>query len=324
MLRQTPKIMYQAPNGADGRRIPYPPTIVDSMTAEVANVLHKDKHLIVWVNAPYWASMIPNILRDARAILGSKVTLIYDVLDDFTGFSDLAPHTVELQQMHDIILRDSDIITYTARRMESSLAPHAHKTVYLPNACDPGTWDIRRRKEDRPIVGYFGVVAEWFDLSTLATIARTNDVKIEIVGPVNRDLGRTLKLTPNVEYLGIKHHSELPHIAARWSCAIIPFKKTELTDSTDPVKLYEFMAAGLPIVATDLDEITTLSQTMEVDAKPVLIKQGQARMFARSVKRMIETDSEQKRNARKKWAMEHSWEARANRVVRAIGLEVIV
>jgi glycosyltransferase involved in cell wall biosynthesis len=325
MLRSSPVIYYRSPNGADGKRIPYPPTVVDIHTNNVIDTLHKDRKLIIWINAPYWQQLLPEILDKAKARLGNdNVTVIYDVLDDFVGFSDLAPFADRLEDMHNKLLRDCDIITYTARRMEShSLAQHTHKAIYLPNACDPQAWNLRKRKENKPIVGYFGVIAEWFDLPTLSTIASNNQIHVEIVGPINRQIHRLVNSMPNVTYLGTKHHSELPHIATRWSCAIIPFKKTNLTDSTDPVKLYEFMAAGLPIVATDLDEIRNLSNTMSIDAKPILVKQGQQRMFSRSVKHVIKEDSEEKRQARKNWAAEHSWEARANTIAMELGLGVI-
>jgi len=231
---------------------------------------------MVIVNAPYWADV---------AILLKQTTgcrIIYDILDHFEGFEDLAAMGERITIAHNDIIANADIISHTAH----NLRPEHHNTLYLPNACNYYHWNKPRKPGGNP--GYFGSVAHWFDHDAL------HRMKIDIMGPGSRK--------------GIVPYNEIPKYASKWGCGVIPFKDLQLTRSTNPVKFYEYMALGLPIVATDLDEMRCISDSMPEDIRPYLVKSGQK--MNNTVMRAIEEDTEELIEKRKKWAFGQTWEHR--------------
>jgi teichuronic acid biosynthesis glycosyltransferase TuaH len=103
-------------------------------------------------------------------------------------------------------------------------------------------------------VGYVGAVAPWFDFDLVTAMARSRpDWHFEIVGPVLGGVEHALEelaAHPNVAVSGPVPHAEVPGVLARYTVGMIPFKKNALTAGVNPNKLYEYLAAGLPTVAT--------------------------------------------------------------------------
>jgi len=118
--------------------------------------------------------------------------------------------------------------------------------------------DLRKRNLDnKQIVGYYGAIAPWLDFDLIHTVAKKNPNLLFVF--IGADYGGALeKLDLNLDnvcYLGVKEQTELASYAACFDCAIIPFLPGEIARSTSPIKLYEYMAAGVPVVCTkDLEE----------------------------------------------------------------------
>lgn len=112
-------------------------------------------------------------------------------------------------------------------------------------------------KDKRPIVGYYGALAPWLDYKLISEAATDNPEYNFVLIGVNyqnalKKLDQSMK---NIYYLGPKKYSDLPKYSSRFDCAIIPFKTGEIAKGTSPVKLFEYMAMGLPTVGTrDLRE----------------------------------------------------------------------
>lgn len=127
----------------------------------------------------------------------------------------------------------------------------ANKNMEIPE-------DIKTIKKDgNLIIGYYGALASWFDYNLVKKLAETNkNYQIVLLG-LNYD--KTLNKSgilelENVHYLGKKDYDELPKYLNCFDIATIPFIINEITLSTSPVKVFEYMAAGKPIVTTDLPE----------------------------------------------------------------------
>ncbi|MFN8626313.1 MAG: glycosyltransferase [Candidatus Binatia bacterium] len=109
----------------------------------------------------------------------------------------------------------------------------------------------------RPIIGYFGAFASWFDYALVEHAARERPqyewllIGVDYDGSIDRSNLRRLR---NVTLLGPIAYRVLPRYAAYFDIATIPFVRNEITLSTSPIKLFEYMALGKPIVTTDLPE----------------------------------------------------------------------
>lgn len=108
-----------------------------------------------------------------------------------------------------------------------------------------------------PIIGYFGALAKWFDYELLKKVAKERpNYEIVLIGFLYDNSFKDSKIDDleNVHYLGIVDYKELNQYSQYFTISTIPFLLNDITESTSPVKLFEYMAMGHPIVTTDMRE----------------------------------------------------------------------
>ncbi len=213
---------------------------------------------------------------------------IYDCRDDWELFAQNGQAVWYTDEAEAFALTNSDMSCCVSHPLVSkmqSIAPRA-RVELSPNAYDPQfrASDYHRDRRDvqttPPIVGYFGhLSAAWFNWPALCSIARHRpDYEFEIIGHSQPD---DLRLPANVTLLGPKNHAEICSIANRWSTAIIPFKIGPLADGVDPIKIYEYLALGLPTVSFRMPQIVEYPYTTTVGTVPA---------FARALDAAIKTE----------------------------------
>ncbi|HWC64982.1 MAG TPA: glycosyltransferase, partial [Thermoanaerobaculia bacterium] len=139
--------------------------------------------------------------------------------------------------------------------------------LYLPNGVDPSHFGrpgptpadafALSPSARRPIAGYYGAIASWFDAALLEDVARRlPGWDFLLIGPFYHWALEPWGLLnrPNVRWLGPREYAELPGYLAAFDVAIIPFVVNEITLATSPLKLFEFFAGGKPVVSTPLPE----------------------------------------------------------------------
>lgn len=194
--------------------------------------------------------------------------LVYHCVDEFSAFADTnGRHIAELENQ---LLKKADLVITSAERLRASKSQVNPRTVLVQHgvdfrhfvkACDPETVipeDIA--KLPKPVIGFFGLVAEWVDQESIAAVARANpNGSVVLIGKTMPDVNDAmLRSIPNVHFLGRKKYEELPGYCKAFDVALLPFKNNELTLNANPLKVREYLAAGLPVVATDLPEVTRL------------------------------------------------------------------
>jgi glycosyltransferase involved in cell wall biosynthesis len=123
----------------------------------------------------------------------------------------------------------------------------------------------------RPIIGYYGALAEWFDYDLVAYAAKAlPDHEFVLIGPDYDGTMRSRDLftLANVNWLGVKEYAELASYLRYFDVATIPFLVNEVTHSVSPIKLFEYMAGGRPIVTTDLRECARYSVVQVAKTPP--------------------------------------------------------
>jgi glycosyltransferase involved in cell wall biosynthesis len=148
------------------------------------------------------------------------------------------------------------------------------------------------------------------DLPLLRAVARArHDWTIALVGPVGLGDPSTdltgLVAEPNVHLLGRRRYDELPAVLRGAAVGLIPYRLSQLTASVFPMKVYEYLAAGLPIVATPLPSL---------EGVPEIIIAQDAESFIEGVARALVDDSPQRRLSRSRAAARHSWEVRLREI----------
>lgn len=239
-----------------------------------------------WLHRNWPALSIPPLARVLRRRGFGSVGLLYlDVpihrrlLDDIgwqrsvlripdrlAGFRHLAP---AMQRLEREAAGAVDLVAYTAGSLEThvrGLGPR--RVLHLPNGVDVEHFMGGDRSEPsdlatipRPIAMYVGAMDAWFDYTTVDRMtAQLPDVSFVLIGPDEVACERLMPRS-NLHLLGRRPYATLPRYLAHADVGLIPFDvigHPELVESIHPLKLYEYLAAGLPVVATHWSEIASL------------------------------------------------------------------
>jgi glycosyltransferase involved in cell wall biosynthesis len=217
----------------------------------------------------------------------------------------------------DLVLASAPAIRDRLARLSPNVeyAPNVADTVRFSQALEPGPVDPELAELPAPRIVFTGAITETkLDVDLIVALARLRrDWTIALVGPVGLGAPRTdtagLADEPNIRLLGQRPYTELPAVLRGADAAIIPYLRNELTDSIFPMKVYEYLAAGLPVVAT---ELPSLSEVDEV------VRAADADGFARELERLLARDDPDRRRHRSQVAAAHSWDARLGEIAALI------
>ncbi len=197
--------------------------------------------------------------------------VVYHCADDYAhvrGFPDTLP-AVEAD-----LCRRADLVVTTSETLCQTRARFNPNTYWIPNGADvehfatPASPAGDLAALRRPIVGFVGGLSEWVDLDLVADLARQRpNWTFVLVGPVGIDTSRVQAL-PNVRLLGPRPYADLPAYLSAMDVGLIPFKRNEVTFHADPIKAYEYLAAGLPVVASDMPALRRLTHVLSLAASP--------------------------------------------------------
>jgi GT2 family glycosyltransferase/glycosyltransferase involved in cell wall biosynthesis len=219
------------------------------------------------VDLPFWAPLAFR-LRDR---LGWKI--VYDCMDFHAGFGNVHPRMVAGE---DTLVRESDLVLVTSNDLLERVKSVGADPVLVPNAADfehfrfaPPVRPGDLPPPGQPIVGYYGAISEWFDAELVERLARARaEWQFVLIGNTTGSSVASLRRLPNVRFLGEQLYSSLPAYLHAFDVCLIPFKKTPLTDATNPVKLFEYLSAGKPVVASDLDELRHYGEHIRIATTP--------------------------------------------------------
>jgi len=208
---------------------------------------------------------------DIAGSLGERA-LVYHCVDEYSEFSgtdkaallDLEKRLIE--KSHCVIV-SSDRLLAAKRRYNSNtyLVTHGVDVAHFRKACDSETIIPEEMKAlRRPVIGFFGLIADWVDLDLIRFVADSHpDWDIVLIGKCVTDI-RIFDGLKNVHLLGARPYPLLPHYAKAFDVAILPFAVNELTLAANPLKLREYLAAGLPVVTTAIPEAEKLKHVLHV------------------------------------------------------------
>jgi hypothetical protein len=225
----------------------------------------------VWRTIERYSSEGPLVLGIGRpsalalSALGElrPVASFFDAMDNFPEFHQGLSRRAMIRH-EDSIAAGVDVVVASSTYLAEKFARRGLRVEKILNACE--TTDecaIEHEKcfhpssfipHPSPILGYLGCIGHWFDWPLVLRLAEAlPQARIELVGPCVVSPPRPLPA--NVRLLPACKHSEVARQLARFSAGLIPFRKNALTAGVDPIKYYEYRAAGLPVLSTSFGEM---------------------------------------------------------------------
>ncbi|HLL77064.1 MAG TPA: glycosyltransferase [Pyrinomonadaceae bacterium] len=208
---------------------------------------------VAYVQIPSWAEAA----LAAKRRWGWRV--VYDCMDEWEGFPGVGLSVTEAEPR---LVRDCDLLVVTAQRLREKWHSRSGPAVLARNAVDFDFYAERYRPNAllrdcrAPVVGYYGAIAGWFDVGLVAHAARSRpDYTFVLLGGVFDVDVSELESLPNVRLLGQQPYELMPQYLYHFDACLIPFRVNEITDATDPVKMYEYLSAGKPVVSVALAEL---------------------------------------------------------------------
>lgn len=198
---------------------------------------------------------------------------VYCCVDEFSAFAGADAQLIAALERR--TLAGADVVIATSQPLfESRSAMHANVHL-VPHGVDfehfaqAQRWPLADVPPDivqlrRPILGYFGLIADYVDLDLIARVALARPAwNFALLGDVRTDRAPVARL-PNVRLLGRKSYSELPAYCAGFDAGIIPFRSGRLTHAVNPIKLREYLAAGLPVISSPMPAVEQYAPAVQV------------------------------------------------------------
>jgi len=204
--------------------------------------------------------------------------VVYYCVDDHASFSGYDRKQVLRDE--ETLCRRANLVITTSMALQKAKSPWNPNTLLVPHGVDYDHFS-RAVREDlpcpldlaqipRPRLGFFGLIRDWVDLDLLAAVARRRpEWHFVLIGDADSNVGvDTYKPIPNMHFLGRRPYAALPAYCRHMDVGLIPFKINELTIAVNPIKLREYLAAGLPVVATPLPEVRVYDGLVKIAKNP--------------------------------------------------------
>ena len=246
--------------------------------------------------APHWQT------------LGQKLT-VFDAVDNWLLHSSHQKHNTKLKQAYDLIKGETDLI-FTVSKNLLTFFDDQPNVYWIPNGVDIVHYNqnfslINRDIADikKPIIGYIGVIQDKVDMDLVKYLAEKNqDKSIVLVGPVWNEQDQAkgdLANLANVHFLGYKTYAEAPMYIQQFNVGIVPHKTGAFSASTNPMKIYEYLACGKPVVASH--DIGT------ENVNDIIMVAKDKEDFNRLVNLALTANNEKHRLERQEFVKKYSW-----------------
>ncbi len=246
---------------------------------------------------------------------------IYHLVDEYTGYADQTPESRRrLEEREQQMMAHVDLVIVVSQKLYQTRRPFKEQTYLAPNGvnyqaytealADP-TLPEALVKITPPRLGYSGLIGDRLNLSLLDKVAQAHpEWSLVFLGEARvfhqAETWQRLLARPNVYYLGEVDISQVPHYLKGLQVGLMPYALNRETENISPLKLYDYLAAGLPIVSTDIPA------AREFGAHLYLADDAAA--IAKSVRAALSSLTPGQREARREIARQHSWEARVEQL----------
>jgi glycosyltransferase involved in cell wall biosynthesis len=244
--------------------------------------------------------------------------VIYHCVDEYSEFSGVPKEVIV--RMERELIRRADLVFTSAEKLcaerreinpRTYFIPHGVDVAHFSRALDPATTVAAEIAAlPKPVIGFFGLLADWVDLDMIGALARARPQwSFALVGKAQTDL-RAVEGLPNVRLVGQRPYAALPGYCRGFDVGLIPFRMNELTLRVNPLKLREYLAAGLPVVSTPLPEVVRYQGVVHIATN----KEG----FLHEIEAALKERTGERDRGRVEMMRSEGWEARVGDMSRLV------
>lgn len=328
-------VFYKSAEYVDGRGF-FLKKLEDNLY--LVNFLNSTRNLVFKIISKYFKGnkyiYIPSTssltsLKELKYYESLGFKLVYDYIDDLNPALDNKEKLDKnLLDIHKYALEHENILTICTANLLLKDSIKKRKSdkniIFSCNAVDYEHFTILDKhinlsedfedllKEKKKIIGYYGAIASWFDYQMLINVAKKlPDYEFVLIGPeYDHSISETkIKNISNIHLLGPKKFDDLPYYATKFDMFILPFVINDITNATNPIKIFEYMAMEKPIITSDLPECRKY--------KSCLIYKNEEE-FVKLIKNNINNKDENYKNILKKEALENTWKEKAHIIETAL------
>ncbi len=264
-----------------------------------------DQPVQVWTFAPD-GEFLADALRPER--------FLYYCVDEYTEFENLDRDAVAAAEQR--VLARADVVVTTSQALYESkrssnanthLVRHGVDAAHFAPALDGGLPLPTELAGIRgPMLGFFGLIHHWIDCDLLEAVAQLRPAYSLVLIGEDRQNHAGLRRCPNVHFLGRRPYGSLPAYCRAFSAGLLPFARTRMTRNVNPIKLREYLAAGLPVVSTPLPEAERYWPEVRIAAD--------AESFAQACDEAVADAAPARRHARSRLVADETWDAVVERL----------
>ena len=216
------------------------------------------------------------VFNPAAGLLAGKLgesELVYYCVDEYTAFTGASKG---LREIEESLFKKSDLVIVSAEKLLEDKKQFNENTFIIRHGVDFAHFrkalDAETKIPDeiknlpKPIIGFHGLLADWVDFELIKkTAEHFAEGSVVLIGKIAVDAEQKIKVlndVANIHFLGRKPYAELPAYCKGFDVALNPFAISELTLAANPLKVREYLAAGLTVVSTDIPEVRILEHCL--------------------------------------------------------------
>lgn len=264
-----------------------------------------------------WTFLPTPLAYEVIRTLEPELTVYY-CIDDLSSSS---PQAKRISRSERQIFQAADLVFVTSEKLRQRASQFNTRVHFFPFGVNFETFERVRCRPDevpedlralssRTVVGYVGGVHQWVDQELLVRLAAAlPQTHFVLVGPLQTDTGR-LAGCSNIHLLGSRPHTDIPRYIKGFQVGMIPYRLSDYTAHVYPTKLNEYLAMGIPVVATDLLEI----RRFNAEHGPVVAIARNAGEFAQAIEQGLTCATPELIRQRIEISKQNSWKARVERM----------